>query len=34
MLNLITLLSRTPNLSEENLATIIAESSRRFINEN
>jgi putative transposase len=28
------LLSRSPKISEENLATIITESSRRFINEN
>jgi putative transposase len=28
------LVSRTPKLSEENLATIIAESSERFINQN
>ena len=28
------LVSRSPKLSEENLATIVAESSQRFINEN
>ncbi len=28
------LISRSPKLSEENLASIIAESSQRFINEN
>ena len=28
------LISRSPKLSEENIATIIAESSQRFINEN
>jgi REP element-mobilizing transposase RayT len=28
------LISRSPKLSEENIATIVAESSQRFINEN
>src|SRR4249919_241868 len=28
------LISRSPKLSEENIATIIAESSQRFVNEN
>jgi putative transposase len=28
------LVSRSPKLSEENLATLVAESSQRFINEN